>query len=42
MIDSSELPYDPVSLKKYALHMEFYLNIGVLIEMKLFLWSQVI
>lgn len=34
MMESSELAYDPVSLKKYDLRVEFYLNVGVYIEMK--------
>lgn len=34
MMESSELTYDPVSLKKYDLRVEFYLNVGVYIEMK--------
>lgn len=34
MMSSSQLTYEPVSLKKYNIHVEFYLNLGALIEMK--------
>lgn len=34
MMSSSQLTYESVSLKIYNIYVEFYLNLGALIEMK--------